>query len=58
MTRSVTVRLEIDEMQALVALAGRKHRNVQQQAGMLIRTELIRLGLLKEGNEETNDEPN
>ena len=53
--KSVFVRLESDEYNAVLELSRKTHRNVQQQAGMLIRTELIRLGILKEGN-ETNDE--
>jgi hypothetical protein len=53
--KRITVKLHEDEMISLMTLSHREHRDTRQQAGMLIRTELIRLGLLKEGNEETNN---
>lgn len=51
----IQITLTPDERKGLHMLAEFHHRDIRQQALVVIRDKLIELGLLKEGNEETNN---
>ena len=47
----ITVRLNEQELQALVALAEKERRHPRDQAAYIIRTALVQYGILKEESE-------
>jgi len=54
--KTVPVKLDPEAHDALSKLAYREYRDVQKQAGIVIRDELIRLGLLNYDDNEVKSE--